>query len=217
MWPARVLDSLSDRDRRAIRIGLLILLPAMGYVAAFKPYRAALLDTRDRVAAERKLLERELALLADKDSLPISLATAHSSVKRAESRLVKAANLTSAENRVTELLEQIAELSRVLLQEVRSVAPDRDEKSPAGMQLLRLAVRGESDLEGVVTYLQRIEQSPLLLRVRELTIENAPPPRLEPRGRAGSRPTRRPQLGVMRFTVLVEAFAPVTTSAQELP
>jgi hypothetical protein len=216
-WAGRLFESISDRDRRAIRTGLLVLLPALAYVGVFKPYSAALQDARDRAAAERQLLERELALLAAKSSLPVTLANAQGAVKRAEARLVKAANLTSAENRVTELLEQIAELSRVLLQEVRSVAPDRDAEPPSGMQLLRLAVRGESDLEGAVTYLQRIEQSPLLLRVREFSLENAPPPRIDPRARPGARSARRPQAGVMRFTILVEAFAPATTSAPELP
>ena len=43
------------------------------------------------------------------------------------------------------------------------------------MQTVRLAVRGESDLEGVLTYLQRIEENPLVMRVHELSLELAPP------------------------------------------
>src|SRR5262245_43673936 len=104
------LDALSSRDRRALRIGLLLVVPALAYVGVVKPYRAALIETRNRVAAERQLLERELALIATKKQLPLSLANKRRNVQRAEGMLVKAANMTSAETRVTELLEDIASL-----------------------------------------------------------------------------------------------------------
>ena len=206
------LDALQPRDRRALLIGLAIIVP----VAVLKPYRAALVETRERIAGERQLLERELELLAGKTELPSRLSGTHKGVQRAEGKLVKAANLTSAENRVTELLEQIAELSRVLLQEVRTVPATRDEKQPDGMQTLRLSLRGESDLEGVVTLLHRIEQSPLLLRIEEFSLENAPP-RRQPAPVRG-RPAPRPQLGVMQFTVVVVAYTPaITQSAEDSP
>ncbi len=221
MWPAlrRALtfDALSARDRRAVAIGLLMIVPAVSYVTIVKPYRAALLETRERSAAERALLERELALLAAKDKLPQTLVSTRKSVQRAEGRLVKAANTTSAETQVTDMLEQIAALSRVLLSEVRSVPPSREQVGPQGMLSFRIAVRGESDLEGVVTYLHRIEQNPLMLRITELSLENVPPRRTESRGR-NTRPGPRPQLGIMQFTVMVEAFAPaIISSAEELP
>ncbi len=61
-----LLNGLTPRDRRAILVGLGILLPAVAYVLGVRPYRAALEGVRDRVAAERELLTRELALLADR-------------------------------------------------------------------------------------------------------------------------------------------------------
>ena len=208
---------MRPRDRRALLIGLAIILP----VAVLKPYRAALLETRERTAAERQLLERELELLAARQELPVRLGGTQKSVQRAENRLVKAANLTSAETRVTELLEQVAELSRVLLQEVRTVPATRDEVQPEGMQSLRLSVRGESDLEGVVTFLHRMEQSPLLLRIEELSLEWVPPRRSAPARTApdgrGARPAPAPrqQMGVMQFTVVLAAFAPAITQSLE--
>jgi hypothetical protein len=218
-WPVLSLNALSSRDRRALRVGMMFVLPALAYVGAVKPYRAALLEARNSVAAERQLLDRELALIAAQKQLPATLADKRRNMRHAEGMLVKAANLTSAETHVTELLEQIASLSRVLLQEVRAApVTSREQKAPEGMQPLRLAVRGESDLEGVVTYLQRIEQSPLMLRIQELSIERAPPPRTQPARGRGARPGPQPQLNVMLFTVVVEAYAPATLStAEELP
>jgi hypothetical protein len=59
-------------------------------------------------------------------------------------------------------------------------------------------VRGESDLEGVLTFLQRVENSPLLLRVAELSIEPQT---------AGKGEDRNPT-GVVQFTMIVEAYVP---------
>lgn len=209
-------SSLSDRDRRAIRLGALLLVPGLLYVVAVKPYFAALSETRDRVEAERRLLDREMALLQEKATLPTSLSTAKREAQRAQNRLVTASNVTMAETELTELLEQIGGLSRVLLKEVRNVPTPRGHVDPAGVQTVRLAIRGESDLEGVLTYLQRIEQSPLLLRIHELSLEPAPPPRAEPAPRG--RPPRRPlnaDAGVLQFTIVVEGFTPETHSSVE--
>jgi hypothetical protein len=59
-------------------------------------------------------------------------------------------------------------------------------------------VRGESDLEGVLTFLQRVESSPILLRIVELTIE----PMYD-----GDR-DERVATGVVTFAMVVEAYAP---------
>ena len=55
---------LASRDRRAVLLGLAVTLPVLLFVGAVKPYFAALNETRDRIAAERRLLESELDLRA---------------------------------------------------------------------------------------------------------------------------------------------------------
>lgn len=199
------LRALAARDRRAVLIGLAVLVPALLYMAAVRPYRAALGELRERAAAERALLEREEALLAAAPSLSGSVDSAHELARRAAQRLIHAPNLPLAEAELTGMLETIAALSSVLLQEMRAVeAPgatgaDRaEDAAPGTLVPLRLAVRGESDLEGVLTFLQRIEQNPLLLRIAELSIE----PVYE-----GSAAERR-ATGVVRFALILEAFAP---------
>jgi hypothetical protein len=207
---------MSDRDRRAIRLGLIVLVPGLAYVGLVKPYFNVLNETRDRVDAEQRLLEREIGLVNDKAALPASLKETKRKALRAEAGLVNAPNATLAETQLTELLEQVGNMSRVLLREVRSVPPVRGQKDPEGMQSVRLAIRGESDLEGVLTYLQRIEQSPMTMRVRELSLEPAPPQRAEPagRGRAPRRPLNA-DAGVLQFTVVVEAFASAVSTRTE--
>jgi hypothetical protein len=213
------LSRMSDRDRRAITLGALVLLPGLLYVVAVKPYFALLAETKDRTAAERRLLARELDLIAQKTSLPATLVQARRKAELAELSLVQAQNPTMAEAELTELLEKVAGLSRVLLKEVRSVPTPRGHVDPEGVQTVRLAVRGESDLEGVLKYLKRIEESTTTLKVHELSLEPAPPQRAEPAQRG--RPPRRPlnaDAGVLQFTIVVEAFAPAaTTTPAESP
>jgi hypothetical protein len=203
-----LLRMLPHRDRRAILLGLAVLLPVLLYVAAVRPYRAALADVRDRIAAEQALLEREETLVAHAGTLPPTVAALQERAAGAERRLVSAANVPLAEAEITGFLEELAQLSRVLLQELRGVESrrggaraSRDQAENVGaLRAIRLSVRGESDLEGVLTFLSRLENSPLLLRIAELSIE----PQFEGTARTGD---RRPS-GVVTFALTVEAFAP---------
>jgi hypothetical protein len=193
--------SMNARDRRAIMLGLAVLVPALLFVAVVRPYRAALSDIRDRTASELALLQREEALLAMAESLPDNVHAMEDRARRTTNRLVRAANVPLAEAEITSMLETIASLSRVLLQEMGGVdIPRRSSNvdSTSAIRALRLSVRGESDLEGVLTFLQRIESNPLLLRIVELTIE----PNYE-----GDR-DERVATGVVQFTMAVEAYAP---------
>jgi hypothetical protein len=215
---SRLLDLLllrgfAPRDRRAVMLGLAVLLPALLYTAALRPYRAALGELRERSAAERALLQREEALLAAGAGLPGRVDELRGRAHLASLRLVRAANVPLAEAEVTGFLEEIATLSRVLLQEMRGIEPRRGEVPAAGaLRPIRLALRGESDLEGVLTFLQRVESSPLLLRIAELS--------MEPRYEGGARGAERRPTGVVAFTLVVDAFAPPdieqTASPQEV-
>ena len=195
------LRSMSPRDRRAVLLGLAIVAPFLLYFAAVRPYRVALSDIRDRTASELALLQREEALLAMAGTLPANVHDMEERARRTTNRLVRAANVPLAEAEITSMLESIAGLSRVLLQEMGGVDAPRGRAaadSAAALRSLRLSVRGESDLEGVLTFLQRVESSPILLRIVELTIE----PMYE-----GDR-DERVATGVVTFAMVVEAYAP---------
>lgn len=202
---SRLLDavrSMSDRDRRAVFLGLAVLVPALLWVTVGRPWRAAVSDLRERAAAERALLQREEALLAQAGTMPGTVEAAADRAQRAALRLVRAPNVPLAEAELTGFLQEIATMSRVLLQEMRAVPPrrGRQEVVSASVQPLRLSVRGESDLEGVLTFLQRVEQNPMLLKVSELSID----PQYEGSERGGDRVAT----GVVQFTLIVEAYVP---------
>lgn len=210
MNPERVRDvvllrTLAERDRRAVIIGLAVLLPALLWVAVVRPYAASRAELHERIATERALLEREESLIAAAPELPKLAERAAERAATASQRLIHAANMPLAEAEVTAYLEDVALLSRVLLQEARSVDPPRGEEEETGyVRPLRLALRAESDLEGVLTFLQRIESGPLLLHVAELSIE----PSVQ---REDAQP------GAVQLTVLLHAFVPADIESQAVP
>jgi hypothetical protein len=202
-----LLNGLAPRDRRAILVGLAILLPAVVYVLGVKPYLAALSDIRDRVAVEQRALAGELDLLENAETLPDEIQRARAEADLYEGRLVKAPSQVLAEAALSAFLESSASRNRVLLEEIRGGELGRDEEPPPGLSLVRLHLRGESDLEGVLTFLDEIEKSQLLLRVRGLALE---PEVARPESENDEESNREPvPHGVVEFQLIVDGFARV--------
>lgn len=203
-----LLKSLSPRDRRAIYLGLGILLPALFYVLGVKPYRSALEDVRNRVAVQRGLLERELALLTSAGTLAGELQVARDEAEVHEDRLVQAPSGVLAESEITDFLESSAVRSRVLLEQIRGGELGRGENPPPGLSVVRLHLAGESDLEGVLTFLDEIEKSRLLIRVRGFALEPEVS-RPETSGAESDGTSRPVPTGVVGFQLIVDGFARV--------
>jgi hypothetical protein len=203
-----LLNRMAPRDRRAILLGLFILLPAMAYFLGVKPYWAALEGVRDRVAAEGELLARELALLEAAPSLPGELERAEAEAAVFEDAMVRAVSGELAESELADLLEEAAFRSRVLLEEIRGGELGRGEEPPPGLSVVRLHLRGESDLEGVLTFLDEIERSRLFLRVRGLALE----PEMSRPNQENDENNRNVNpipTGVVDFQLIVDGFARV--------
>ncbi|MEX0892841.1 MAG: type II secretion system protein GspM [Gemmatimonadota bacterium] len=196
------LASLGERDRRALLLGAAVLLPALLWAGAVRPYTAALQDVRDRLSTERALLAREQGLVATAAELPARLTDAERLAAASGERLVRASNRPLAEAALTGTLEHVASASRVLLQGVRGVEPVDAPTAPAGVVAVQVAVQGESDVAGLTRFLHRIESSPLLMRVRALDVR---PRAGSGRERAGPAPE---EMGVVAFSFVVEAYAP---------
>lgn len=199
-------DRLSGRDRRAVVMGLGVVVPAFAWVGVIRPYRGYVSQGADRIAAERSALERERELIESAPRIEHALEKARTRAVEAEGRLVRAAaNSALAEAELVDYLETVAALSRVLLEEVRTVDPPRGAVAPAGLVPVRLAIRGESDLEGILSFLETVETNELLLRIHALTLEpvlERPERRSDDAPPAPARPT-----GVVEMGVVVEGYA----------
>jgi len=178
----------------------------MAYFLGVKPYRTALADVRDRVVAEQELLARELALLATGPVLPEELERVETEAAVFEDRMLRATSGVLAEGELTDFLEESASRSRVLLEEIRGGELGRGEEPPPGLSVVRLHLSGESDLQGVLTFLDEIERSRLLLRVRGVALE---PDVSRPESEDGEETGNRDAVptGVVGFQLIVDGFA----------
>jgi hypothetical protein len=209
---------LSPRDRRALRLGLLLAVPVLAWLFVVRPYRSSLADLKAQVEAESALLAREEALLASADVLPLRADEAAAHAERVERRLVSGANVALVEGRVIGHLESIAQASRVLLQEIRGLQPDRRETESDVVRPIRLAIQAESDLDGTVRLLHSIEESTLLLRIEELSVEPLMTrPESSGRGRNSEPPAAARPTGVMQVSMIVVAYAPPDVPEEAVP
>jgi hypothetical protein len=201
----RMFDQMSSRDRRAVFLGLAVLLPALVYALGVRPYLTALADVREQTFQAQGLLARELELLERAGELPEAARLAREVASGVQGRMLQARSLVLAEGELTDFLEAAAYRSRVLLEEIRGGELARGEEPPPGLSLVRMHLRGESDLEGVLTFLDQLEKSHLLLRIRGLALEpevSRPDSEEEDQGSRDPVPT-----GVVEFQMIVDGFA----------
>ncbi len=66
----RALDRLAPGDRRAILLGLGVMVSAVVIIFGVRPSYGALTDARERLALEREVLAREIQLLESAAVLP---------------------------------------------------------------------------------------------------------------------------------------------------
>ena len=198
----RALDRLAPGDRRAILLGLGVMVSAVVILFGVRPIYGDLTDARERLAAERGVLAREIQLIESAAVLPKHIEEALRKTAAVDLRLLEAPSRILAEGQLTDLLESSAVLSRVLLREIESIAPARGTEPPPGTETLRLSVSGESDLEGVLTFLDTMESGLLLVRVTGLALE---PVLARPETDGDSQAEPIPT-GVVEFQLIIESY-----------
>ncbi len=163
-------STMRSRDRRAVVIGGLVLLPALLYIWGVRPYRAALEDARDQLATERATLARERAAIETARRNPRLQHVADSAMRAMRPRLFEGREATMASAELASYLGEVANQTRVYLLDAATRPP-----TPAveGVQTLRVEIRAESDLRGALQFLQALEKGEKLVRVDRLDISRS--------------------------------------------
>jgi hypothetical protein len=165
------LPSLSSRDRRALRIAAVVLLPSLGWVYGVRPYLESLSAMRDQVVIESATLARERALIAERVRNPGLQRDVEKTAQSTAPRLFEGRDAVIASAELASYVTETAERSRVNLQQ----AATRPMISTApGVRMLRIEIRGESDLEGILAFLNALETGYKLVRFDKLDISRAP-------------------------------------------
>ncbi|MCC7195293.1 MAG: hypothetical protein IT356_07050 [Gemmatimonadaceae bacterium] len=186
---------MKQRDRRALVLGLAILVPSLGWVYAGRPMLAALASLNERIGSEQEALGRERAAVAEATRNPGRKAIADSAVAAVGSRVFSGANDVAAGATLATYVGDVARRSHVWL----ASATTRSSTSPAGsapnapvapgaaaggrggqgagaagnsdgVRPLRVDLRGESDYQGVLEFLNALERGEKLVVVERLDI-----------------------------------------------
>lgn len=163
-------STMNPRDRRAVLLGAVALLPFVLYIWAVRPYVAALNDARDQLETERATLARERAAVAAAKANPQLQHFADSAMRAMRPRLFEGRDDVMASSELAAYLGDVAENSRVWLQDAgtRPAVATAD-----GVRNLRVELRAESDLLGTLTFIQGLERGEKLVRIDRIDISRA--------------------------------------------
>ena len=164
---------MSGRDRRAVVIGGLVLLPALFYIWGVRPYQAALSDARDQLATERATLARERTAIITARKNPQLQHIADSAMRVMRPRLFEGKDDVMASAELASYLGDVAQRARVWLQDA-STRPATPAAQGGGVRTLRVEIRAESDLRGTLKFLQALERGDKLIRIDRLDISRVP-------------------------------------------
>lgn len=160
---------LRSRDGRALLIGVFVLGPLLVGRVLVVPATRQLADVRRAVATEQDLLGRERTLLA---STPAYSATAERLIA---SLAARAARLFGPAEPPEPHLRRIAVDRNVNLEEIRRVTAVPDSQTVTGglpvlVQPVLLQVTGESDLEGVLSFLGALREDDHLWSIERIDL-----------------------------------------------
>jgi hypothetical protein len=161
------MSNVTSRDRRAVFLGAAILLPALLFIWGVRPFLSAVRENRDLLASERATLSRELAAIEAARTNPDLHRVADSAMRAVAPRLFEGRDSVMATAELGSYLGDIAARHDVWLQNAvtrPSVAEN------GGVRRLRVEIRAESDLQGVLSFITALERGEKLLRVERLDI-----------------------------------------------
>jgi hypothetical protein len=159
--------SMSARDRRALLLGAVILLPALLFVWGVRPLLATLRNNRDLLVSEQGTLAREMAALDAARANPDLHRVADSAMRAIAPRLFQGRDSVMATAELVSHLSMIAADHEVWLQNAVTRPSTVDE---GGVRRLRVEIRAESDLQGVLSFLTALERGDKLVRVERVDI-----------------------------------------------
>jgi hypothetical protein len=161
--------SLSDRDKRALRLGVMLAAPILILQFAIKPYGALLSRRTDEFTTQRGLLSRELQLLQQRAAYETHHVQARRLLAETESQLFLSPDEVSASAALTHYVTEHARRAVVQVRQIQTLpAVPLSEEVVA----VEVEIRGESDFEGVLTFLQGLEFGDKLITIPVIRIES---------------------------------------------
>jgi hypothetical protein len=161
---------LSARDRRALLLGGAGLAIVLAWSLVVSPYLQAVADARARLEAVREVVGREHQLLADARHFGRTWEAGAARLLETAPALFGGDSDGAAGAALAGYIQQAARQERVY---VAQVEPLPTASAGGGLVALGVRVRGESDLEGLLRFLDLLEAGPKLIRIPQLQVDRA--------------------------------------------
>jgi hypothetical protein len=158
---------LSAKDRRTLLIGVAVLIPVALYRFGFVPYRASLADMRDRLTTEREALSRERGAVLTAQRNPALQQMTDSALHAMEPRLFEGTDDVIASSGLAAYVGDVARGHHVWVQDA---ATRTTTSTTTGVRTLHVDIRGESDLRGILSFLDALEHGDKLIRIERLDV-----------------------------------------------
>jgi Type II secretion system (T2SS), protein M subtype b len=164
-------STMPVRDRRAVMLGVGVLLPAFIFIWGVRPYLGALDDAHQELAAQTDALARERAAVTSARENPRLRQIADSAMQAIEPRLFAGRDDVMASALLASYVGDLAAKARVWLQDANT-RPTTLSKD--GVRALHVEIRGQSDLRGTLRFLQSLERGSKLVRIDKLDVTRTP-------------------------------------------
>jgi len=162
---------MTARDRRAVLLGAAVLAPALLFIWGVRPFVAALRDARERLTVERETLARERAAVSAARQNPAMQHAADSAMRATLPRLFAGRDDVMASAELASYLGDVARAHKVWLQDA-STRPATT--ADGGVRVLHVEIRAESDLQGILSFLQALSRGEKLVRVNRVDLSSQP-------------------------------------------
>ena len=162
-WP-----TVGARDRRALRLGAWLVVPALFVALAVRPYQRARRAVTEDLSGQRALLARELGALRDAPRDAAAARLAKQSLSEAQLRLFAAADVVAASAQLASYVSERAAEYGVDIEESETSAP-LDSTTVAAVD-----ISATGRVFALVEFLRALEDGPKLARVDRMTLAPAP-------------------------------------------
>jgi len=160
--------ALTAKDRRALRVLTLVVLPLFGIAYGVRPVARAIVERSEQRAQQHDLLVRERTAVAEATHVDSALFFARLALAGESEGLLKGPARAAIMSDLTDRVRSLARQQDVLVLQLTELPADSIGDC---WSMLRIAMRAESDLAGVARMLRGLERDVAHLRVSRILIE----------------------------------------------
>jgi hypothetical protein len=165
------MSMLSRRERFLIRLGVAGLLAVSGYLYVVEPMLARQRQVAELIPIREATLERRHLMVAQRERLAKDLEVLAQRVETASTGFLSGPTAPLAASELQKLVKELAAAAEVDVRSERVLAP----VDLAGVLEIPIELTVACTVRQVVALLTRLEQTPQLLRVKDLKMRVAAP------------------------------------------